>query len=533
MPVRRVNPGNFMSWSAEFEEIKRRRGLAEQCGGADAVARHHAAGKLTIRERIDGVLDANSFQEVGKLAGTAKYDEAGKLLSFTPSPYVAGLGKIDGRPVAVGGEDYTIKGGASFGGARRKGGQGGFIEDLAHLYRIPLVNLIDGVGGSVTSISRRGHATFPGSGPDGFERSVELMGEVPVVSAVMGTAAGGPSGRAILAHWTVMVKNTSQIFAAGPPVVERAYNTKVTKEELGGYKMAVDTAGTIDNAAETEADCLAQIRRFLSYMPSNVWELPPQTACGDAVDRCEDALASIIPRSQRQPYDMRKLLAMIIDRESAFEIQPTFGRAVITTLARMNGMVVGVIAHNPMFGGVIDVKAARKQAHFTELCDTFNIPLIFLVDVPGFQIGMEAEAAGILRIGMQARYLNMQLTVPAFTVVVRKCYGMAGGNTIDRNGLNFKIAWPSAEWGSLPIEGGVKAAFKRELAAAEDPIAKEAALEAELKRMTSPFLTAEAFGVEDLIDPRETRPYLCRFLEAAQVGMKTRLGPKARFGVRP
>ena len=155
------------------------------------------------------------------------------------------------------------------------------------------------------------------------------------------------------------------------------------------------------------------------------------------------------------------------------------------------------------------------------------------MDVPGFQIGMEAEAAGILRLGMQARYLNMQLTVPTYTVVVRKCYGMAGGNTIDRNGLNFKIAWPSAEWGSLPIEGGVKAAFKRELAAAEDPAAREAELEAELKRMTSPFLTAEAFGVEDLIDPRETRPYLCRFLEAAQVGMKTRLGPKARFGVRP
>ena len=522
-----------MSWSAEIDDIKRRRALAEQCGGAEAVARHHAAGKLTIRERIDGLLDTNSFQEVGKLAGSAKYDDAGNLLSFTPSPYVAGIGKIDGRPVAVGGEDYTIKGGAGFGGARRKGGQGGFVEDLAHLYRIPLVNLIDGVGGSVTSISRRGHATFPGSGPDGFERSVELMGMVPVVSAVMGTAAGGPSGRAILAHWTVMVKNTSQIFAAGPPVVERAYNTKVSKEELGGHKMAVDTAGTIDNAAESEADCLQQIRRFLSYMPTNVWELPPQTVCSDPVDRCEDALASIIPRSQRQPYDMRKLINLIVDRESTFEIQPSFGRAVITTLARMNGMVVGVIANNPMFGGVVDVKAARKQAHFTELCDTFHIALIFLVDVPGFQIGMEAEAAGILRLGMQARYLNMQLTVPTYTVVVRKCYGMAGGNTIDRNGLNFKIAWPSAEWGSLPIEGGVKAAFKRELAAAEDPAAREAELEAELKRMTSPFLTAEAFGVEDLIDPRETRPYLCRFLEAAQVGMKTRLGPKARFGVRP
>ena len=522
-----------MSWQPEIDEIKRRRQMAEQCGGEDAVARHHAAGKLTIRERIGALLDAGSFQEVGKLAGKANYDKEGKLAAFTPAPYVAGIGTIDGRPVAVGGEDYTIKGGAGFGGARRKGGQGGFIEDLAWLYRIPLVNLVDGVGGSVTSISRRGHATFPGSGPDGFERSVELMGAVPVVSAVMGTAAGGPSGRAILAHWSVMVKDNSQIFAAGPPVVERAFGTKVTKEALGGHKMAVDTAGTIDNAADNEEDCLRQIRRFLAYMPSNVWELPPRTDCSDPPDRCEDALATIIPRSQRQPYNMRKLIEMVVDRDSVFEIQPTFGRAVITSLARLNGIVVGVIAFNPMFGGIVDVKAARKQTHFTELCDTFNIPLIFLVDVPGFQIGMESEAAGILRIGMQGRYLNMQLSVPVYTVVVRKCYGMAGGSTIDRSGLNFKIAWPSAEWGSLPIEGGVKAAFRREIEGADDPAAKEAELEAEMRRMTSPFLTAEAFGVEDLIDPRETRPYLCRFLEAAYVGMKTRLGPKARAGVRP
>jgi acetyl-CoA carboxylase carboxyltransferase component len=230
---------------------------------------------------------------------------------------------------------------------------------------------------------------------------------------------------------------------------------------------------------------------------------------------------------------MRELIEMVVDHASVFEIQPTFGRAVITSLARMHGMVVGVVAFNPMFGGIVDVKAARKQTHFTELCDAFNIPLIYFVDVPGFQIGMEAEAAGILRIGMQGRYLNMQLSVPAYTVVVRKCYGMAGGSTIDRSGLNFKIAWPSAEWGSLPIEGGVKAAFRREIEAAADPAGKEAEIEAEIRRMASPFLTAEAFGVEDMIDPRETRPYLCRFLEAAHVGMRTRVGPRLRAGVRP
>lgn len=522
-----------MSWRAEIEEVHRRRQLAEQCGGADAVARHHAEGKLTVRERIAQLLDAGSFQEVGKLAGKATYDAAGGLSGFVPYPYVAGIGRIDGRPVAVGGEDYTIKGGAGYGGGRRKGGQGGFIEDLAYGYRIPLVNLVDGVGGSVESIERRGHTTFPGAGQDGFERSVALMEVVPVVSAVMGTAAGGPSGRAILAHWSVMVKGTSQIFAAGPPVVERACGTRISKEDLGGSKMAVDTAGTIDNAAENEEDCLRQIRRFLSYLPTNVWELPPEIPCSDPADRCEDALADIIPRSPRQPYDARKLIAMVVDRDSVFEIQPTFGRAVITCLARLAGKVVGVIAYNPTFGGVVDAKAARKQTHFTELCDSFNIPLVFLVDVPGFQIGPEAEASGMLRIGMQGRYVNMQLTVPVFTVVVRKCFGMAGGSTVDRAGLDFKIAWPSAQWGSLPIEGGVKAAFRREIETAPDPAQREKELEEGLRQLASPFRTAEAFAVEDLIDPRETRPYLCRFLEAARPGMRTRVGPKLKGGVRP
>jgi acetyl-CoA carboxylase carboxyltransferase component len=268
-------------------------------------------------------------------------------------------------------------------------------------------------------------------------------------------------------------------------------------------------------------------------MPTNVWELPPEMACSDPVDRCEDALAEIIPRSPRQPYDMRKLIELVADRGSVFEIQPTFGRAVITCLARLAGKVVVVIAYNPLYGGVVDAKAARKQTHFTELCECFNIPLVFLVDVPGFQIGPEAEASGILRIGMQGRYLNMQLTVPVFTVVVRKCYGMAGGSTVDRAGLNFKIAWPSAEWGSLPIEGGVKAAFRREIEAAADPARREKEIEKELRELASPFRTAEAFAVEDLIDPRETRPYLCRFLDAAWPGMRTRVGPKLRAGVRP
>lgn len=520
-----------MSWDLRVQEIESRRGFAEKLGGPDMIARQHGAGRLTIRERVDGLVDAGSFQEVGKLTGSATYKD-GTLISVTPAPYVMGLAKIGGRPVAVGGEDFTVRGGTSWGSSRRKGGQGGFVEDLAYEYRIPLVNLIDGAGGSVTSARGRGYTVFPGV--HGFEQSVALLGHVPVVSAVLGTAAGGPAGRAILSHWTVMLKNTSQIFAAGPPIVKRSLGQVVTKEELGGSAVAVDKAGTIDNVANSEEECFALIRRFLSYMPQNVWELPPAIACDDPVDRRSEELLSIVPEDRRRPYNMRRLMALIADQGSIFEIQPTFGRAVITALGRMNGKVVGFVANNPMiYGGAMDVGAARKQLHFIDLCDCFNIPLVFLVDVPGFMVGVQAEQAATLREGMRCVHAAMQASVPILTVVIRKCYGMAGMATCEKRGLDFKIAWPSAEWGSLPVEGGVAAAYRRELQDAADPAAREREIEAELRSVASPFRTAEAFAVEDLIDPCETRPYLCRFIDAMQGRLASTVGPKAKYGVRP
>ncbi len=518
-------------WAEEIDELRLRRHEAQKLGGTEAVARHHEQGRLTVRERIGRLVDSGSFNEVGALTGQGKYDGT-RLTGVTPAPYVMGLASIDGRPVAVGGEDFTIRGGSSWSGDRKKGGQGGFVEDLAANYRIPLVNLIDGAGGSVTSINRRGHSVFPGV--HGFERSVELLGKVPVVCAVMGTAAGGPAGRAILSHWSVMVDGTSQVFAAGPPVVQRSLGHVISKEDLGGSRLAVDAAGTIDNRVPSEDACFAQIRRFLSYMPTNVWELPPRVATDDSPERADEELASIIPKDRRRPYDIRKLIGHVVDRGSFFEIQPTFGKALVTGLARMNGTVVGIVANNPMiYGGAMDVKAARKQIHFVEMCDCFHIPLIFLVDVPGFMVGKDAEAAATLREGMRAVYVGLQATVPIYTVVLRKCYGMAGMATTDKNGLDLKLAWPSAEWGSLPIEGGVAAAFRREIASAPDAKAKEQEIEAQLRAMASPFRTAEAFGVEDIIDPRETRRYLCRFIDAAAIRLRTTVGPKARYGVRP
>lgn len=524
--------GGEEGWKPELEELAFRRAQADALGGEAAVAKHHGQGKLTVRERIGSLVDAGSFQEVGRLTGQGRYAEDGTLTGVTPAPYIMGLAKIDGRPVAVGGEDFTIRGGTSWSGERKKGGQGGFVEDLAHHYRIPLVNLIDGAGGSVASIQRRGHSVFPGV--HGFERSVELLGEVPVVCAVLGTAAGGPAGRAILAHWSVMVKNTSQVFAAGPPVVERSLRQKVTKEELGGAAVAVAAAGTIDDVAESETQCFAMIRRFLSYLPQNVWALPPTLDIGDPPARADEELLSIVPRNRRRAYDMRRIIRLVADRDSIFEVQPAFGKALITCLARMNGKVVGFVANNPMvYGGAMDAKAARKQTHFVELCDCFHIPIVFLVDVPGFMVGREAEAAATLREGMRSVYVSLQASVPMITVVIRKCYGMAGMGATDKNGLDLKLAWPSAEWGSLPIEGGVAAAYRREIEAAANPVAREAELEAGLRAFASPFRTAEAFGVEEIIDPRETRAVLCRFLDAAQSRLATTVGPKPKVGVRP
>lgn len=515
-----------------LEELESRRDQARQQGGAAAIEKQHAAGRLTVRERIALLTDADSLREVGTLAGTGKYDSQNRLVSVTPAPYVSGTARIDGRPVAVGGEDFTVRGGTTFGSSRRKGGQGGFVEDLAYHYRIPLVNLIDGAGGSVTSIKKRGHSVFPGV--HGFERSVSLLGTVPVASAVLGTAAGGPAGRAILSHFSVMVRRRSQIFAAGPPVVKRSLGVEIGKDDLGGAGVAVDEAGTIHNAADSEEEAFEQIRRFLSFMPSNVWEAPPVIATDDSADRCDEGLAKIVPQKRTQAYNMHRLVRMVVDHGSDFEIQPSHGKAVITMLARLGGRPVGLIANNPMvYGGAMDVTAARKQIHFMEMCDTFHIPLVFFVDVPGFMVGERAEKVGTLREGMRAVYAAGNLKVPTLTLVIRKCYGMAGMATCNKNDIDLKLAWPTAEWGSLPVEGGVAAAYGREIRAAEDPVAREREIEAEFKPYASPFRSAEAFAVEEIIDPRETRPVLCDFIALSERRQRIDLGPRLRGGVQP
>ncbi len=522
-----------MVWEPEIEELEERRKLAARGGTPDRVERQHKQGRLVVRERFERLMDPGSFHEIGELAGSGTY-ENGTLVDFTPASYVMGLGKLDGRSVAIGGEDFTIEGGSSVARmARMKGNsQGGFVEEMALEYKIPLVLLIDGAGANIKAVSKMGHTYLPSS--TSFGRSVEVMQSVPVVAAVLGSVAGGPAGRAILAHWNVMTKRTSELFAAGPPVVARALGAEPTKQELGGAHIHVHVSGVIDNEAEDEEDAFRQIRQFLSYMPTNVWQAPPVLDSPDPPDRAEEGLISIVPRHRARVYDMRQLLRWVVDLGELFEIKPRFGACVITALARIGGKPIGIIANDPVQnGGALDADGADKQAHFIELCDYFHIPLVYFADIPGFMVGVRAEQHATLRSGMRAIWVGAQVSVPTMTVVVRKCYGMGGMATGNAARLNYRIAWPSGEWGSIPIEGGVDAAYRRDIANAEDPDQRRQEIEAELRSMRSVFRTAESFGVEEIIDPRRTRGYLARFVDLAYGAIQHGLGPKSLRGVRP
>ena len=511
-------------WGAQVEELERRRALAREMGGAERVERQHSQGKLTIRERIEQFLDPGSFFEAGGLVGQGEYDAEGRLTGFKPAAYVMGVGNVDGRLVCVGGEDFTVSGGS--GGVTKRPGQ--FLQPMALEYRIPLIQFADGAGHSARTYEQAGRMSLPDGNQ--WTLDVQLLGTVPVVSAVVGPAAGHVAGRAVLSHFSVMVKGSGQIFSAGPPVVKRALGEDVTKEELGGTAVHVRQSGVIDNEAEDEADAFRQIRQFLSYLPSNTYEAPPDRPTDDSPERREERLLSIVPTDRVRAYDMRALIRLIVDDGEFFEMRRYFGASLITAFARMNGHSVGIIANNPMvYAGAMTAQAADKQTRFIDLCDTFNIPIVMLVDVPGLMIGTKAERDGVLRAGMRAVAAGVQARVPHITIQVRKSYGMAGDAAACVGGagsVKLRFGWPSGEWGAIPIEGGVAAAYRREIENAEDPDAKRREIETRLLAGRSPFRVAEAFEVLDIIDPRETRPVICKFIDAAQPLLRQLAGPK-------
>ena len=518
-----------MSWKPEVEELARREAFAERMGGEERVERARAAGRLTVRERIERLLDPGTFRETGALAGRSAYDENGRLVEVRPSNFVCGRGEIDRRAVIVGGDDFTVRGGAADGAV---GDKQGWAERAALAGRRPIVRLVDGTGGggSVKTNKKLARSYLPVL--FGWETSVELMSTVPVVAAALGPVAGLGAARVAASHFSVMVRETSQVFVAGPPVVRRALGREVGKEELGGHRIHARGSGAVDNEAESEQEAFAQIRAFLSYLPGSVYEAPPRVEPDDDPGRAEEALLSIVPRDRRKTYDVRELLGLVLDRGSLFEMSRHYGRAVVTGLARLDGYPVGVLAHDPrVAAGAIDADESEKIVRFFDLCDTFHLPLVYFVDNPGFMVGVEAERRGAIRKGVRAVTAAYQASVPRVSILIRKVFGVGGGLHAGP-GLLGRYAWPSAEWGSLPIEGGVEAAYRRRLEASDDPDALRAQLESELSGLRSPFRTAEAFGVEEIIDPRRTRPLLVDFARQAHDLVRTRLGPKRR-GARP
>jgi acetyl-CoA carboxylase carboxyltransferase component len=521
-----------VSWQPEIDELRRREAMARQLGGAERVKRQHASGRLTVRERIDLLLDPRSFHETGAIAGVGDYGPKGEFTGFRPTNVVIGHGRIDGRRVAVQGDDFTVRGGAADAAIFRKAV---YAERLANELRIPLVRLVDGTGGggSVKQLEQLGFTYVPEV--PGWEVAVDNLSSVPVVALALGPCAGLGAARVVASHFSVIVRDSAQLFVAGPPVVAMAgMGEAPDKEELGGAR-AQTAAGAVDNEADDEEDALAQARRFLSFLPGSVWEAPPCAAVNDPADRREQDLLSIVPRDERQPYDMRRILELVLDRGSVFELGRRFGRPLITALARLDGRPVGVLASDPkVYGGGLNADASDKLVRFTDLCDQFRLPVVNLVDQPGFVVGTAAERSGTIRRGTRAYVAVYQATVPWVSVLVRKVFGIAGSAAGNASRLNLRYAWPSGSWGSLPIAGGLEAAYRRELSEAADPEALKAEIRERLDAVRSPFRTAERFMVEEIIDPRDTRPLLCDWAERAHelIRHEVGAGPKAR-GLRP
>ncbi len=515
-----------MSWQPELDLLKQRQTAALELGGPEKVARHTGNGKLTVRQRIAALLDADSFREIGSASGFARYDRDNVLASFTPTNQIMGRGRIEGRSVAVSGDDFTVRGGANDGGVLEKLV---YVERMALELRIPLVRLVDGTGGggSVKTIETIGRTYVPAV--PGWEYAVMNLATVPVVGLALGSVAGLGAARVATSHYSLMVEGISQIFAAGPPVVARTGET-VTKDQLGGTAIHGKN-GTVDDVVASEAEAFARTRRFLSYLPPSVHQLPPRSAPADDPQRREEWLIGAVPRDPRKVYKMRPIVEALVDLDSFFEIGRAWGKSVITGFARLDGWPVAVIASDPYhYGGAWTAHASEKLVRFIDLAQTFHLPVVHLVDIPGFRIGVQAEEEATIRVGSRAMAAVYQATVPWCSILMRRAFGVAGAAHQSTGRFNVRYAWPSGEWGSLPIAGGLEAAYKAELAAAPDPQARLAEIETRLKQFTSPFRTAEQFMVEEIIDPRSTRALLTEFANLA--APLRAIGPSA-FGMRP
>ncbi len=531
-------------WEVTLDQVATLQSLAEARFAPDSddpgVIRQRSRNKLTCRERIEMLLDADSFHEIGSVTGFASYDEDGNIVAFTPANHVGGWGAIEQRMTIVCADDFTSRGGHADGAI---GAKSSHLDRLSIEMRAPSVRLLDGSsgGGSVAAMVpqqkkdgesaakessgaiKAGRPRVAGGGGSflpghlGSAMYTEQLATVPVVNMLLGSVVGIGAAKAVLGHFSVMVRDIAQLFVAGPPVVKHAMGYDITKEDLGDWRIHC-TNGSVDNLAESEEDAAALVRQFLSYLPSSVYEAPPVRAPTDPDDRREDELLTLIPRKRTTTFNIRRAIDLMVDRDSFFEIGALWGTDQVTGLARFAGHPVGVIASDSQHvnGGALTADGCRKLTRHLDLCDLFHLPVLNLVDNPGFAVGLEHEAAGTIRAGGEWMVAFSQVKVPVFTVLMRRSFGVAGNNyATPRATPSMRVAWPAADTGGIPPEGGIEAAYKRQLAEAADPEALRAELNARIESARGPLGPLSRFQIEEMIDPRDTRRFICEWVRLA------------------
>ncbi len=492
------------------EDLHARRAHARLGGGAEKVARQHEQGKLTARERIDRLVEPGTFTELGVQAGI-HYAVRGLEGKEAPADgVVTGYGKVDGRLVAIAAYDFTVMAGSMGMTGETKVAR---LRELALTKRLPMVWLLDSAG---ARIQEAVGSLFAGSGHL-FREEVVASGVIPQVAALMGPCAAGTAYIPGLADFVPMVKGRGSMALAGPHLVRAAVGEDVTQEELGGSRVHTRKSGVGDLEVADDDACLQAIRDYLSFMPSHNGEPPPRRPTADPADRGDEELLDVLPESNRKPYDMYDVIRRIVDDGVWFDLKPQWARTVITCLARFDGRPAGIVASQPrQLGGILDNDSADKAARFVNLCNAFGLPLVFLVDVPGFMVGTKVEAGGIIRHGAKMLHAVANATVPKVTIVLRKAYG-AGYYVM--NGRAYEpdliAAWPTAEISVMGAEGAVEIVFRKQVEEAEDPAAKKAELIAAYRGIIDVYVAARNGMVDDVIDPRETRPTICRALEMA------------------
>jgi acetyl-CoA carboxylase carboxyltransferase component len=510
-------------------ELRQKKDVFRQMGGPERIEKQHAQGKLTVRERLDLLFDEGSFTEMGLLAHHQASSPAMQGKHTPADGCVCGIGSVDGRRVAVIAYDFTVMAGSIGMVGELKATR---MRELALRERIPVVWLIDSAG---ARIQEAAGSMFARTG-DLFREQVHMSGVVPQVAAMMGPGAAGTAYIPGLADFVPMVKGTSHMALGGPPLVKAAVGEDVTAEEMGGSQVHTRVSGVADLEVENDAECVGVIRRYLSFFPSSNLEPPPTVAADDPPDRSCDDLADIVPANPRQAYDIRKVISSIADDGDFFPIKPEWAKNLVTGLARFGGRPAGIVANQPMvLGGALDVNAADKAARFVWLCDAFHIPLVFLMDCPGFLVGSAVEKQGIIRHGAKMLFAVAEATVPKVTVVLRKGYG-AGYYVM--NGRAYEpdliVGWPTAEISVMGPEGAVNIIFRKQIEAAGAQEAQDELRNQMIETVRSQIKAEIAAGwsfVDDLIEPAETRKVICRGLEIAETKRVER--PWRKHGVLP